>query len=408
MRDDEGRPLGESKAPEQIRGVELELRTCPYAGSRQHHARPMNVSAFKQMLAHWDHILGGLALLRSLYREQAKQEQMRLIDVWRIGLLTTSLANFAFQRAWAPFGDGDLPAQVAVLYKAALGIALTTSSMWVDGVARFDALVDAEALYDYADQSGHFIGAEQVCAGPEALVKEVLRQVVDGGGGQGDSAAAAAVVGNSQRFLRYAHAAAGLSLLRMALDRLDAGMGLDLAQALAADPAAPALPEAVNRNSRIPRRLGFDTGARLDVLDELLAHVADPHLVAAEVESGARAIREAWARPLGNAGAAIERVVTASPRARRLHPQTLTVVGQHLARFCAVDLGFASLVRLLKSHIADALGVELTDPRARELHLIDYVPSGLGLMESILRDALEIQVRGEGGHPRLQPTCTPG
>ena len=93
-----------------------------------------------------------LALLRSLYREQAKQERMRLIDVWRIGLLTTSLADFAFLRTWTPFGDGDLPAQVAVLYKAALGIALTTSSMWADGAARFDA----HLIIDEAHATGCF------------------------------------------------------------------------------------------------------------------------------------------------------------------------------------------------------------------------------------------------------------
>src|SRR5258708_7631247 len=106
MRDEEGRPLGEHKAPpEQRCGAPLELRTCPYAGSRQNHLRPMNVSAMKQMLAHWEEALGGIALLRSMHCAEAKQERLRLIDTWRIGGLTTSLAEFAFLRAWAPFGD---------------------------------------------------------------------------------------------------------------------------------------------------------------------------------------------------------------------------------------------------------------------------------------------------------------
>ncbi|HVS39565.1 MAG TPA: hypothetical protein VMS17_28670 [Gemmataceae bacterium] len=407
MRDDEGRPLGESKALEQVRGVPLELRTCPYAGSRHNHTRPMNVSALKQMLAHWDHILGGLELLRSLYCEQAQREAMRLIDVWRIGGLTTSLIDFAFLRAWAPFRDGELPAQAAVLYKAPLGVALTTSAMWADGAKRFDSPVDAEMLYEYADRSGHFIGLKQVCAGPVALVEEVLHKVVDGGGGRGDSSKAAAVMGDSERFLRYAHAAAALSLLRMAHDRLDAGMALQLAQVLADDLAAPAMPEALERKFRIANRLGFDVGARLNVLDELLTHVADPRLVAAGVVPGARAIREAWACPLGEAGAAIERIVAASTRARQLQPQTRAVVGQHLERFLAVNQAIGSLVRFLKSQIADALGVELTAPRARELRLTEYIPAGLRLMEGVLSEALAIEMRGELARPAGPPADAP-
>jgi hypothetical protein len=397
MRDDEGRPLGESKAPpDQLDGVPLELRMCPYAGSRLNHERPMNVSALKQMLAHWEEALGGIALLRSLYCAEAKQERLRLIEVWRIAGLTVSLATFAFLRAWDPVGDGALPAPVAVLYKAPLGITLTTESMWADGAARFDAFVGADELYAYADRTGHFIGRNQVCAGPVALVKEVLRLVVDGGGRRGDARAAAAVMGDSRRFLQFAHAAASLGLLHMALDRLDAGLGFDLARALAADPAAPALPPAVKRKTRVAFRHGFDSGARLDVLEELLTHAADPRFAAADLGPLTRVIREAWARPLGDAGVPVGRMVAASPGARRLRPETRATVGQHIARFRAVEQGFAALVCLLKEHIADALGVERAHPRARELHLIDYVPSGLGLMRAILRETLAIDVHAPG------------
>jgi hypothetical protein len=318
MRDDEGRPLGESKAPaKQLRGVPLELRTCPYAGSRHNHAQPMNVSALEHVIAHWEEALAGISLVRSLYCTAAKRTRLRLIDVWRIGWLTTNLADFAFLREGTPFGDGDLPAAVAVVYKATLGITFSCARMWSEGAARFDDFIDAEALYSYADRHDHFIGPSQVCAGPVAMIKEILRLVVDGGGRQGDASATAAVIGDRQRFLKFSQGAAALSLLRMALNRMDAGIGFDLAAALAADPAAPALSEAVQRSLHLARAFGLDTGARLEALDELLAHAGGPRVAIAGVRCCTRAISAAGARPLEDNGAAIRRIVAASPRARQ-------------------------------------------------------------------------------------------
>src|SRR5208282_2951859 len=54
------------------------------------------------------------------------------------------IAAVALLSAWAPYGDGDLPAPVAVLYKIAVGVDFTTAAMWQDRVARFDAPVGAE------------------------------------------------------------------------------------------------------------------------------------------------------------------------------------------------------------------------------------------------------------------------
>jgi hypothetical protein len=392
MRDVEGRPLGESKLPpEELAGVAMEVRTCPYADSRQNNERAMNVSALKQMYAHWQEAVAGIALLRSLYCAGAKQEPLRLLDVWRIGGLTSSLMDFAFMRAWDPIGDGELPAPAAVVYKAPLGIAFTTGTMWSDGAARFDAVVDADALYKYADTHGHFIGAHQVCAGPVAMIKDVLHLVVDGRPAPGDPSAVARVIGNSARFMQFAHGAAALRLLRMAQDRLDAGMGFDLARALAADPGAQPLSSAARRNSRKARLLGFKAGARLELLDELLAHAADPRFVPPELQRYTRAIREAWVQPLEEAAPAIQRVIAASRQGRWLRPQTRSILGQHLGRFCAVEHSFAAAVRFIKRHIADALGVDLVHSQARELHLVDYTPSGIRLMRTIMRDALAIE-----------------
>ena len=109
MRDREGRPLGEHKAgAERMQGIATELRTCPYRGSRYHHALPMNVSALRQVTAHWAEVLGGLAYLRDLHHAWAGPATVRLIDVWRVGHLTSCIADFAFARTWNAYDDGEL------------------------------------------------------------------------------------------------------------------------------------------------------------------------------------------------------------------------------------------------------------------------------------------------------------
>ena len=396
MRDDEGRPLGENKAPPELfHGVPMELRTCPYADSRHNHVRPMNVSALKQMLAHWEDVLGGLALLRSLYCAGAKREQMRLIDVWRLGGMTTSLADFAFLRAWAPVTDGRLPAQVAVLYKAPLGVALTSASMWADGAARFEALIKPDALYEYADRHGHFIGPKHVCAGPVTMVKEVLRQVIDGSR-PGDQAAAAAVIGDSQRFMQFSHAVASLHLLRMALDRMDAGMGSDLAQALAADPACPNCRGPCGETSRWRATLASTAGRGW--MSWRNYSRTPPTLTLSRRRWGLPSRRFARrARPLEDEGPMVRDVVAASPQARPLRPETKQAIGKRLARFCAVEYAFAVLVRRCEGRIADALGIDLTHERCANCTWWIMRLQACDLTRTILHDVFDIAVRVEGG-----------
>jgi hypothetical protein len=51
-----GRPVGEGRAAA-FGQVQTEMQLCPYAGSRYHHAKPMNVSALRQIIPVWEDIL---------------------------------------------------------------------------------------------------------------------------------------------------------------------------------------------------------------------------------------------------------------------------------------------------------------------------------------------------------------
>jgi hypothetical protein len=65
--DEDGRPIAEHRAAAALQSrVPMDLKICPYAGSRFKHERPMNTSALNQMLKHWDKILEALAYCHSL------------------------------------------------------------------------------------------------------------------------------------------------------------------------------------------------------------------------------------------------------------------------------------------------------------------------------------------------------
>ncbi|HLJ19427.1 MAG TPA: hypothetical protein VKU84_04480, partial [Stellaceae bacterium] len=72
--DEAGRPIGEGRSAA-FRDIETEMQSCPYTGSRHHHAKPMNVSALRQMPP-WRHVLAMLSWLSHRYRA-AHQRDVR-------------------------------------------------------------------------------------------------------------------------------------------------------------------------------------------------------------------------------------------------------------------------------------------------------------------------------------------
>lgn len=182
-RDDEDRLIREGRTPrEYIRPGEIEYRTCPYAGSRHQHASPMNVSALRQMSAHWDDVLASLALMRVAYVEQrgpAMPAAPELMDLWRVGQLGSALPWFYLLR-----GDGETraPAYAAALAKVTLGVGLWAQRLLVDLLAGVWTPVELtpQAIYDSTDGNGTLIGETEVCSGPEKMMIRFFEVLVAG------------------------------------------------------------------------------------------------------------------------------------------------------------------------------------------------------------------------------------
>jgi len=159
-RDVEGRPIRESRTPpEFLRDGDLELKACPYSGTR--HGRPMNAGALRQTGAHWDEILDALGALRAAYGSGGE-----LLDLWRIGQLASALP-------WQYILRGEVcPAYAAALAKAAQGVGIWAQRLIARAIAERwrPPPLTAAAILELAEASGTLVGKAEVCAGSDRML----------------------------------------------------------------------------------------------------------------------------------------------------------------------------------------------------------------------------------------------
>lgn len=177
-RDDEDRPLRESRTPPQyLRPGEIEHRPCPYGGSRAGHPLPMNVSALRQASVHWSDLLDALSFVRVIYAERRGPHVPELIDLWRISQLGASLPWFFLLRT----GERP-PAYAASLAKTSLGLGLWAQRQLVDllsGAWPPEPLTP-QVILQLTERNGTLIGATEVCSGSEKMLLRFFEALVGG------------------------------------------------------------------------------------------------------------------------------------------------------------------------------------------------------------------------------------
>ncbi|MBI4853445.1 MAG: hypothetical protein HY819_16750 [Acidobacteria bacterium] len=205
FRDNENRLLGENKAPFEFHtDVAMELVECPYAGSRHKHFKPMNVSALKQINNHWEEILNSFTCLRSFHISEKSLDQISLLDLYKLAIAGYLMPSYLFYKAKDAFADGELPAFVATIHKAALGLVNAAQVMLtkrlVMGRYKKDTVIDAENFYLFVENEKLFIGPWEVCAGTPNQIKELLKLLLNN---QVDNSTKITLIPSLERYFHY-------------------------------------------------------------------------------------------------------------------------------------------------------------------------------------------------------------
>ena len=223
-RDTDGRYLGEQKsgAPES-NAAETAFAECAYAGSRGHHIKPLNLSALNQLRRHWTPLIELLKALGSLHCQATTPSRMTVLDAWRVCRLAQLIPPYLAHRAVNPQSPLEIPAVAAVAFKTTLGLEAALRVYLLDRIlagheTAYSDPFDAAFLYDFVESRGLLIGATQVCAAPETMIRTVLRIV----GGEGISPAAKLppMINDSKAFYRYANQLSQFQFARILYDAL--------------------------------------------------------------------------------------------------------------------------------------------------------------------------------------------
>ncbi len=171
LRDVEGRLLRENRAPaEVIRPGEIEMKKCPYPGSRQTDPPlPMNMSALRSMKHHWDDVINSVCLLRVGYQKIGSVPEMGVFDLWRVSQLGSALPWYYM------FAHRELaPVYASSLAKATLGMAIWAQTVFVRSITEpwTPPPMTSQTILELAEGNATLLAEHEVCAAP---VKMLLR-----------------------------------------------------------------------------------------------------------------------------------------------------------------------------------------------------------------------------------------
>jgi hypothetical protein len=175
--DEAGRPVGEGRS-EAFQTVETELRRCPYAGVRQNHAKPMNVTAL-QTMPPWPHVLTMLSWLGQRYSSSQRRGVTTSDDLAQVTGAGIFLADFLALRRDNPLVSGKLPVLISGVYKVCLGFQLAYLAEGFSEDGEPAILPDANGFYSYIENNNLLIGDDEVCSGSPAMITQAYEAIVN-------------------------------------------------------------------------------------------------------------------------------------------------------------------------------------------------------------------------------------
>ncbi len=173
LRDDEGRPVNERRAPSRVkRDVPMELRACPYHDARK--GSPMNVSALAQVTRYLQPVLSEIRDFGAACGEVPStyaRVMMTVVDLLARPVVLVLEAGSLEQR---------VPAQAAVGYKLAAGFFGVIADVLAAEVSGPPLPATTDALMHFVHKRRALIGAGEVCAGPPAMIARACDELLEG------------------------------------------------------------------------------------------------------------------------------------------------------------------------------------------------------------------------------------
>ncbi|MDH5491257.1 MAG: hypothetical protein OEY14_04835 [Myxococcales bacterium] len=170
--DDEGRPLGERRAPSAAKqGVDMDLRACPYHDERKGH--PMNVAALAQITRHLTAVSEDIADVRSWIRREERSWIPMFVAV--IDQLSAPARHLLERRS----AEGPIPAILSVGHKLAAGYLGVVRDLVAEEALGGARPIDVDSFMAYVHSSRALIGAAEACAGPPHMIERLSGILLD-------------------------------------------------------------------------------------------------------------------------------------------------------------------------------------------------------------------------------------
>jgi hypothetical protein len=186
--DQDGRQVGEANVfPSSLRvDASTEWRTCPYSGTRYMNDKPMNVTALKVMRDHWAQMMKTLLIIRAEYLKlyPLKDNVWTVAGVERLAVMVLSVPSYMLMCATEPVENGSLHPALSSMFRVTDGLRMTVHQMLfvpnIEPNKPPHTPITVDEIYAYAERNYSFHSGHGVCAGPQNMIEEFMRVLIDG------------------------------------------------------------------------------------------------------------------------------------------------------------------------------------------------------------------------------------
>jgi hypothetical protein len=188
--DADQRQVGEANVfPPSLRlNVPTEWRTCNLPGTRYQSHRPMNMTAMRVMRAHWSQMMASVLRVREEYLRRFPEANgaWTIGHIERLSVAVLALPSYQLMRRTDRVENGNLHPALSSLFRVTDGVRMVMHQMLFmssnEPSRSAHQVVTTDEILDYAERNYSFHSPHGVCAGPTAMVRELIEVLLNGHG----------------------------------------------------------------------------------------------------------------------------------------------------------------------------------------------------------------------------------